>query len=140
MKSFVHFLFIASIGLHVLFLTGCTNFSVGKWVHKKVYGDPCKYASATSGQTVHSVDAETETLMLIAGDLGLHTDRDAETLKHDIREAISDVRNPPRLFDGDAFEKMAKDLNSFEEDAMREYQRFIRSLQGKRLIVISPED
>ena len=140
MKSVVHFLFIASVGLNALFLTGCTNFSVGKWVHKKVDGNPCKYSSATAGQTVHTGGAEKEALMLIAGELGLHGDRDAETLKHDIMEAISDVRNPPKLFDGDAFEKMAKDLNSSEEDAMREYQRFIRSLQGKRLIVISPAD
>ena len=131
MKTLLSLLFIASIGLNVAFLTGCA--------HDAFYGKPCKYSKPS--QPIQVGDDGREAFAAIASDLGLPTSgRDTETLKTDIHYAISVKPPVPRLFDNELFEKMAKDLNSSEENAMREYQRFIRDLQGKRIIVITPKD
>ena len=46
----------------------------------------------------------------------------------------------PATFDAAAFEKMTKDLRVEEKKAMSEYHQFISDLQGKRVIVIEPEN
>ena len=138
MKTIQTLLFLASIGLNIAFLTGCQT------IHDNIYGTPCKYASAKPTQTNLTGDDGREALVVIASDLGLPTDeRDADTLIFDIRHLLSNRDTAPRLFDDDSFENMSKDLPPSKSDwvnSMREYQRFIRELQGKRIIVISPED
>ena len=144
MKTILSFLFIVSVGLNVLFLTGCAFPRPGRWIHNTVYGNPCKYATTNAPipkPTVSHSDDGREALAVIAEDIYLKTDgRDAATLKRDIHETLSNKVFAPVMFDSDAFEKMAKDLTSSEEGVMREYQRFIRNLQGKTIIVINSKD
>ena len=132
MKIIVILLLIASVALNVGFLTGCQS------LHDVVYGNPCKYGQAP----VQSVnDGGKAELVRIAGMLDIKTSgKTASDLSSDIRYKLDRSADVPTVFDDADFEKMAKDLNSSEEKAMRDYQRFISDLQGKRVIVIEPEN
>ena len=131
MKTLAILLFIASVALNVGFLTGCQS------LHDAVYGNPCKYSQAPVQLVNDGGKAE---LVRIAGMLDIKTSgKTSSDLSSDIRYKLDRNTDVPNAFDVAAFEKMAKDLNSAEEKAMREYQRFILDLQGKKVIVIEPE-
>ena len=79
-------------------------------LHDVVYGNPCKFGPGTV-QVTNDSSGKAE-LVGIARKLGIKT----------------------------SGKKMAKDLRVEEKKAMREYQDFISGLQGKRVIVIEPEE
>ena len=134
MKTILTLIFVASIGLNIAVLTGCQT------IHDNIYGKPCRYAPKTTTQTIRTGDDGREALAVIASELGLPIgERDAETLKIDILHVLMKRKTVPRLFDDDSFEDLSKDLPPSKTDwvnFMREYQRFIRDLQSKRIIVI----
>lgn len=123
-------LFLVSATLNVCFLTGCQA------LHDAVYGNPCKYRPLQPAGD----DGKSE-LVRIANLLDIKTEEKSATdLSFDIRYKLDRCVDVPKVFDKEAFQKMEKDLRSSEKDAMREYQSFISSLQGKRVIVIEPEE
>lgn len=131
MKTIAILLFIASVALNVGFITGCQS------LHDAVYGNQCKYSQAPVQPVNDGGKAE---LVRIAGMLDIKTQgKTASDLSSDIRYKLDRSADVPTVFDDAAFEKMAKDLNPIEKKAMREYQRFISDLQGKKVIVIEPE-
>ena len=128
MKTIAILLLLTSVALNVCFFAGCRS------LHDAVYGNPCKY-----GVVPPATDGDKSELVRIAGMLGIKTSgKSASDLSSDIRYSLDHKVDVPTSFDSAAFEKMAKDLNSSEEKAMRDYQRFISDLQGKRVIVIEP--
>ena len=130
MKTITIMLLVASVALNACFFAGC------KSLHDAVYGNPCKYATPVP----RADDDGKSELVRIASLLNIKTDgKSASDLSSDIRYKLDRSAVVPNVFDEAAFEKMAKDLNSSEEKAMREYQQFISDLQGKRVIVIEPE-
>lgn len=135
-------LFLVSVTLNVCFLTGCQA------LHDAVYGNPCKYRplqpAGDDGKyrplRPAGDDGKSE-LVRIANLLDIKTgEKSASDLSFDIRYKLDRCVDVPKVFDKEAFQKMEKDLRSSEKDAMREYQSFISSLQGKRVIVIEPEE
>ena len=129
MKTITIMLLVASVALNACFFAGC------KSLHDAVYGNPCKYATPVP----RADDDGKSELVRIASLLNIKTDgKSASDLSSDIRYKLDRSAVVPNVFDEAAFEKMAKDLNSSEEKAMRDYQRFISDLQGKRVIVIEP--
>ena len=130
MKVITILLLIASVAMNVCFFAGCRS------LHDAAYGNPCKYVIIPP-----ATDGDKSELARIAGMLGIKTSgKSASDLSSDIRYNLDRKVDVPTSFDSAAFEKMAKDLNSSEEKAMRDYQRFISDLQGKRVIVIEPEN
>ena len=131
MKTIAILLFIASVALNVGFLTGCQS------LHDAVYGNPCKDSQAPVQPVNDGGKAE---LVRIAGMLDIKTSgKTVSDLSSDIRYRLDRNSDVPTVFDDADFEKMANDLNPIEKKAMREYQRFISGLQGKKVIVIEPE-
>ena len=129
MKTITIMLLVASVALNACFFAGC------KSLHDAVYGNPCKYATPVP----RADDDGKSELVRIASLLNIKTDgKSASDLSSDIRYKLDRSAVVPNVFDEAAFEKMAKDLNSSEEKAMREYQQFISDLQGNRVIVIEP--
>lgn len=123
-------LFLASVALNACFITGCQA------LHDAVYGNPCKYGSHQPAGD----DGKSE-LVRIANLLDIKTSgKSAYDLAFDIRYKLNRSADVPQVFDDEAFKRMRKDLRSYEKDAMDEYQRFILELQGKRVIVIEPEE
>ena len=131
MKTIITLVFLASVALNVFIFTGCRT------LHDAVFGNPCKYSPAPVQPVNDGGKAE---LVRIAGMLDIKTSgKTVSDLSSDIRYKLDRSTDVPNAFDAAAFEKMAKDLNSTEEKTMREYQRFISDLQGKKVIVIEPE-
>ena len=129
MKTLTMLLLLASVALNVCFFAGCRS------LHDAIYGNPCKYGPVPS--TNDNGKAE---LVRIAGLLDIKTSgKTVSDLSSDIRYKLDRKVEVPKTVDSEAFEKMAKKVNSEAETAMREYQRFISDLQGKRDIVIEPE-
>ena len=107
-------------------------------MHDIIYGSPCKFAGEVR-EPSDRTDGKTE-LVRIAGLLDIKTSgKSASDLASDIRNKLNRSTDVPTVYSVSSFEKMAKDLNPDESKAMREYQRFISDLQGKRVIVIEPE-
>ena len=130
-KTLATLLFLTSAALNLLIFTGCRT------VHDVVYGNPCKYRLAPAQPVNDGGKAE---LIRIAGMLDIKTSgKTASDLSSDIRYKLDRNADVPSAFDAAAFEQMSKDLRVEEKKAMREYQRFISELQGKRVIVIEPE-
>ena len=128
MKTIAILLFLASAALNACFFAGYRS------LHDIVYGTPCKYNTNQPGND----DGKGE-LVRIAGLLEIKTSgKSVSDLSSDIRYRLERRGDVPTAFDSAAFEKMAKDLNSSEEKVMREYQRFISDLQGKKVIAIAP--
>ncbi len=128
-RSLMMLLFIASVVLNVCFIAGCRS------LHDAVYGKPCKYAPVPP---VHDIDKAV--LVGIAESLNIKTEgKNVSDLSSDIHYKLDRDTAVPIAFDAAAFDKMAKDLRVEEKDAMREYQRFITNLQGKRVIVIEQD-
>ena len=133
MKSILPFLLVASVALNVAFLTGCVS------LHNAVFGNPCRISQGPA--TRPSSDNGRLELERIARLLSIRTNgKSTSDIAADIRYVLDRNADVPAQFDSSAFEKMAKDLNTDEEKAMREYQRFISNLQGKRVIAFEPED
>ncbi len=125
-------LIIASVALNVGFLKG------GKLLHNAVYGNPCKYSPATIQPANDDGKAE---LVRIAKMLDVKTSgKSMSTLSDDICGKLESSAKLPPVFEEVDFEKMSKGLNPIEKNAMRDYLRFISDLQGKRVIVIEPEE
>ena len=130
-SSFATLLLAASVAVNAGFFAGC------KSLHDMAFGHPCKYSSVSP----HKGDDGKERLERIAKLLNIKTsNKMAFDLESAIKDKLDRSIDVPNIYDANSFEKMAKDLNSNEEKAMREYQRFISDLQGKRVIVIEPED
>ena len=130
-KKIITLMFVASVVLNVGFLTGC------KMLHDTVFGDPCRFVTPKQSS---AQDGKAE-LVRIAGLLDIKTSgKTASDLSSDIRYKLNRSTDVPEVFDTVAFEKMAKDLNSDEALVMRKYQQFISELQGRRVIVIEPEN
>ena len=132
MKTLTIILFLASGTLNVCLFTGCRT------LHDVVYGNnPCKFCEISHGRN----NDDTTELARIAGLLDIKTSgKTASDLSSDIRYKLDCNVEVPNVFNPEAFEKMAKKVNSETEKAMREYQSFISGLQGKRVIVIDPEE
>ena len=131
MKTLVTLLVLVSAALNVFIFAGCRT------LHDVVYGNPCKYSPAPV-QPVN--DGGKNELVRIAELLDIETSgKSVSTLSSDIYNTLDRSTEVPIAFDAAAFEKMAKDLNSAEEKSMREYQRFISELQGKKVFVIDRE-
>ncbi len=131
MKTIVTLVFLASIALNVFIFTGCRT------LHDSVYGNPCKYSKVPVQPINDGGKAE---LVRIAGMLDIKTSgKTVSDLSSDIRYKLDRSVDVPGAFDAAAFEKMSKDLRVEEKKAMREYQRFISDMQGKKVIVIAPE-
>ena len=125
---------LLSVAVNVGFLTGCAAF------HDLAYGTPCKYAATSVPTTVPRGDDGKMQLVSIAESLGIRTSgKSASDLASDIRYALDRSEPVPALLEDKAFEKMANGLGSSNEKAVRRYQEFITSLQGKRVIVVEPE-
>ena len=149
MKGFLSLLLILSIALNIGFLTGCAL------IHDKLYGNSCNLKMVEFESIKEELDQAKRDLSEIRSRQGGYgkaqleriaqlldiptRGKSASDLEGDIRDKLDQTTAIPSLFDPDAFEKMARDLNPKEEPAMREYQRFITDLQGKRVIVIEPE-
>ena len=130
MKVITILLLIASVALNVCFVAGCRS------LHDAIYGNPCKY-----GAIPPATDSGKSELVKIAGLLNIKTSgKSASDLSSDIRYKLDRKVEVPATFDPAAFEKMAKDLRVEEKKAMSEYHQFISDLQGKRVIVIEPEN
>ena len=130
MKTITIMLLAASVALNVCFFAGC------KPLHDAVYGNPCKYATPVP----RADDDGKSELVRIASLLNIKTDgKSAFDLSSDIRYNLDRNVDVPASFDSAAFERMATDLRVEEKKAMSEYQQFISDLQGKRVIVIEPE-
>jgi len=133
MKALIILLMLASVALNACFFTGCRT------LHDAVYGNPCKFKEqvhVSSGK-----DGNKAELIRIADLLGIKTsDKSSSDLVSDICYKLDRSDNVPTAYDTQLFEKMTKALGEEQEKAMREYQRFISDLQGKRVIVIDPEN
>lgn len=124
MKAIPILLLLASLAFNVAFLTGCVTRGT-------FFGD----------EPPPSGDDGRARLVRIANLLDIPTtNKSAFDLESDIRHVLERTVTVPRAFDEAGFEKMAKDLTTQEEEAMREYQRFILRLQGKRVIAVGGED
>lgn len=129
MKALLYLLTILSLALNVAFLTGCASLrdNLCEWLH-------CNQSSSAPAR-----DGGREKLAAIATLIGIKTEgKSAADLESDLRIALGRTESVPMPFEEEAFENMAKDLNTEEEEAMREYHDFILRLQGKRVIAFSP--
>ena len=152
MKGFLSFLFIASIGLNAMFLSGCTSTQFGRWCHKVGYGDPCRLAqgqcSGSTQTTYHSNpsapsgDDGKAQLARIATLLDIPTSgKSASDLVSDILYKLDRPTTPvPTALDQPSYDKLSERLLKAEKPVLLDYQRFISDLQGKRVIVIEPEN
>ena len=138
MKTFLSFLLVLSLAVNVGFLTGCAAF------HDAVYGNPCKYATGKSPEPhpgpVANDDGKAE-LVRIAEILGIRTGgKSASTLASDIRYILDRVHDAPV---GVSSKTLKEARDYLTPDAVREIeelQRFAADLQGKRVIVYTPEE
>ena len=132
MNKLLIVLLLASIALNVGFLTGC------KSLHDTIYGEPCRFAGSERANPAQA-DGKAE-LAKIAGLLDINTSKKtASDLAADICYKLNRTADLPQALDDSAFNKMVEAVSTNDEKAMREYQRFISSLQGKRVIVIERE-
>lgn len=123
MKALATILFLASAALNVAFLTGCVT------------------RGTFLGGNPPPPDDGRARLVSIAMLLDIPTEgKSAFALESAIRTVLDHNVVVPNAFDESSFEKMAKDLTTKEEEAMREYQRFILRLQGKRVIAVGGDD
>ena len=134
MKVLLTLIVILSIAANIGFLTGCATF------HDAIYGTPCKFSPDNHPAAPTNNGGKAE-LVRIANILDIKTSgKSVFDIARDIRYVLNRNAEIPSVFDEVAFEEMAKDLNTSEEKAMRDYQRFVSSLKGKRVIVIAPEE
>jgi len=132
MNKLLIVLLLASITLNVGSLTGY------KPLHDALYGEPCRLASAERANPAQA-DGQAD-LVRIAELLGINTSKKtASDLAADICYKLNRNADLPQALDDSAFNKMAEAISTADEKTMREYQRFISSLQGKRVIVIERE-
>lgn len=130
MKTIAILLLIASAALNVCFFAGC------KSLHDAVYGNPCMYGAVPS-----ATDGGKSELARIAGMLSITTSgKSASDLSSDIRYKLDRSIDVPNAYDVKAFDELKQRLNPKQEEKIQEYQRFISDLQGKRIIVIEPEN
>lgn len=124
MKVLATILLLASLALNAAFLTGCVTRGT-------FFGD---------GQTSANDDGRAR-LVRIADLLDIPTEgKSAFDLESDIRHALDRAMIAPPAFDEATFEKTAKKVNSKEEEVLRDCQRFILRLQGKRVIAVGGDD
>lgn len=151
MKGFLSLLFIASLGLNVMFLTGCTSTQFGRWCHKVGYGDPCRLAQSQSSgavQTTYHPNPSASSgnegkaqLARIATLLDIPTSgKSASDLESDILYKLDRQTPVPTALDQTAYDNLYKRLLTAEKPVLQDYQQFIFDLQGKRVIVIEPEN
>ena len=132
MKGFLSLLLILSITLNVGFLTGCST------IHDAVYGNPCKYSSHPPTSVGDGGKAQ---LIRIAQLLDIPTNgKSASDLVSDICYKLDRSKEVPDALSQAAFDKISAGLLPGEKPVLEEYQRFVSDLQGKRVIVIEPED
>ena len=132
-KTLATLLIVASLTVNICFFAGC------KTLHDSVFGSPCKFAEQTR-EPSGKADSKVE-LVHIASLLDIKTHgKSTSDLVSDICYKLDRSTDVPTVYNASLFEKMVKDVNPNEGKAMREYQRFISSLQGKRVIVIEPEE
>lgn len=132
MKGFLSLLLILSVALNVGFLTGCAT------IHNAVYGNPCKYSSHPP---VSGGDGDKVQLARIAHLLEIPTNgKSASDLVSDICYTLDRSTDVPDALDTTAFDELFVRLLPGEKPTLKEYHRFISDLQGKRVIVIEPED
>jgi hypothetical protein len=131
MKALLYLLTILSLALNVALLTGCASLrdSLCGLLH-------CNQLSSSPVK-----DDGREKLAAIASLVGIETEgKSAADLESDLRIVLDRTEVVPAPYDEEAFEAMAKDLNTAEEEAMREYHDFVLRLQGKRVIAIAPDN
>ena len=127
MRNLTILLFIASAALNACFIAGCRS------LHDAVYGKPCKYAPVPRAN-----DSCKAGFVHIAELMQIKTDgKTVSDLESDIRYKLERSVDIPSVYP--EFEELAKALGSKQKEAMREYQRFITDLQGKRVIVIEQD-
>ena len=164
MNGFLSLLLILSITLNVGFLTGCAT------IHDTFYGNSCNLkmveferikkdlvqAKVEFERTKKDLDqakrelSESRSrqggygkaeLTRIAQLLDIPTNgKSASDLVSDICYKLDRSTDVPDALDAAAFDKLFVRLLSGEKPALEKYQRFISGLQGKRIIVIEPEN
>ena len=128
-SSFATLLLAASVAVNAGFFAGC------KSLHDMAFGHPCKYSSVPSPKG----DDGKDRLERIAQTLNIKTSgKMASDLESAIKDKLDRSVDVPIVYKG--FDELAKVLGAEQEVKMVEYQRFISDLQGKRVIVIEPED
>jgi hypothetical protein len=123
MKILVALLLVASLALNVAFLTGCATLGM------------------FFTQEPQPVDEAREALVRIAVMLDIPTaGKSVYTLESDIRQKLEHGMSIPAPFDQTTFEKTVMKVNPMEEGHLRDCQRFLLRLQGKRVIVLDGKD
>ena len=137
MKALLTLMFIASLGLNVMFLTGCTSTRLGRWTHKKCYGDPCRLSPVS----VSSGDSGKAELERIASLLRIKTSgKSASDIAGDIRYVLDRSAHVPASLSDTELARVKNQLSSVQGGTVEEINKFVDSLQGKRVIVIAPEE
>ena len=136
-KALLTLMFIASLGLNIMFLTGCTSTRLGRWTHKQCYGDPCRLSPVS----VSSGDSARAELERIASSLSIKTaGKSASDLASDIRYVLDRNIQVPATLTDEEMKEVASLLSNTKAGKVKDLQRFVSSLQGKHVIVVSPED
>lgn len=128
-RFFFVILFIASVALNVILLSG---YDVLKVVRGLGLGG--------GGQSVRSYDAS-EDLREIAAKLGLEAaGKDAAEIASDVKAKIyadvSGKRYPRELLSDEQIEILKQRIVADKREILVEYQKFIKSLEGKRFVVV----
>ncbi len=138
MKTFLSFLLVLSIAVNVGFLTGCAAF------HNAVYGNPCKYAAQKASELRPDPgvnDGGEAGLVRIAGSLRIRTGgKSTSTLASDILYVTDQRREPPAVLSDNALTEARDRLPPDCWREIEELQHFATDLQGKRVIVYTPEE
>ena len=124
MKTFETLILLASLALTAAFLTGCVT-----------------QGTFFGGKTTSKGDDGRARLVRIAELLDIPTtDKSAFDLECEICHVLNRAMDVPQAFDEATFEKTAKKVNPKEEEVLRDCQRFILRLQGRRVIVVGGKE
>ena len=124
MKALLTLIVILSIAVNIGFLTGCATF------HDAIYGTPCKFSDGGKAELVR-----------IANCLGIKTSgKEASDISGDIRYVLDRSAHVPASLSDTELAKVKNQLSSVQGGTVEEINKFVDSLQGKRVIVIAPEE
>ena len=122
MKTLATILLLASLALNAAFLTGCVT------------------RATFFGNDVPEDEGRAR-LVRIADILEIQTaGKSAFDLESDIRHSLESDVDVPRAFDEETLEAIAQASTTQEAEILRNYQRFILRLQGKRILVVGGEE
>lgn len=134
MKTILSLLLVLSLAVNVGFLSGCAEF------HDPVYGNPCRRSVREPSPAPVGDDAKAR-LEEIADLLGIPTGgKSAADLASDIRYALDRETFVPAGLTGSELARAKNQLSSEQARKIEEIQKFVDSLQGKRIVVVGAGD